>query len=277
MLEISSKQPTKLFIVFQSVVIFIFGILVPLGLFYLSGILFSPMEQSGHEASELLFGAKIVMLPLAIFAAVALLFVKCFRVKKYRVWHTVGLWSGVMVCGWTIVFAVISGYSSPEGFVIIFAAILVSAGFLAGYYLVAREVTEKLHRDAQNDAVIGFLLPVPFLPATIMYANKLFSELPEHVDCYVVSASQYAYPGFVRVVDIGGGKFISRQLLIFKSFELLLQDVMPRAHGRVRKIYNIYGPRLARYIARDQRRATISYLVLKPVEHLFLAILRAMK
>lgn len=240
--------------------LFIFGAVAPLFLFYVSSALFSPWERSGHTSLEMLFDAKIVMVPLAIFAAAAFVAVKVVRVKQYRTWHAIGLWSGVTVCSWTIIAACLTFASNfQENFVLFFFMFLFSFVFLIVYYTIALEVSRAMHHDEQNDMFIAFIASLPFVAAAVIYANKLYSELPEHYDCYVVSASQYANPSIVRYVQLSSGNRVSRQLLIYKAFEFLLKNKFPKQHNTVRRIYDRFGPPVARFIAKKQYRATFFY------------------
>ncbi len=95
-------------------------------------------------------------------------------------------------------------------------------------------------------------------PATVLMSLGRYSSLPTTPppsDCYVVTA---ASRGHGWLVD-------NHQLMILKTFEIVLQANFPRAHHLLRRPYDVVGPWLAQRMNRAGV-ADAAYLSLKPVE-----------
>ena len=65
---------------------------------------------------------------------------------------------------------------------------------------------------------------------------------------------------------------VNRQLCIANAFEEVIQEKMPRVHGRIRYVYDNYGYPLSRVIT-SPARADFVYFVMKPLEWIFLVFL----
>ena len=65
---------------------------------------------------------------------------------------------------------------------------------------------------------------------------------------------------------------VNRQLCVANAFEQLLEERTPRFHRAVRKFYDTYGYPISRHI-RTPLAADIVYLIMKPLEWLFVAVL----
>lgn len=65
---------------------------------------------------------------------------------------------------------------------------------------------------------------------------------------------------------------VNRQLCIANAFEELIQEKMPRFHRRIRYIYDTYGYPISRKIT-TPTRADIIYILMKPLEWMFLIFL----
>ena len=65
---------------------------------------------------------------------------------------------------------------------------------------------------------------------------------------------------------------VNRQLCVANAFEQLLEERTPRFHRAVRKFYDTYGYPISRNI-RTPLAADIVYLIMKPLEWLFVAVL----
>lgn len=98
-------------------------------------------------------------------------------------------------------------------------------------------------------------------------AEEIFAALPTE-DCYVATAASHGHPllvGSWHTQNSGTRTPINRQLQILKCGELALLVQMPRLHQKMRLIYDMVGPRLARRI-RSPWMADVAYLLLKPFE-----------
>lgn len=65
---------------------------------------------------------------------------------------------------------------------------------------------------------------------------------------------------------------VNRQLMIANAFEHVIEQYTPRFHGLVRGLYNRYGYPISKHI-RSKWTADIVYLLMKPLEWLFLIVL----
>lgn len=65
---------------------------------------------------------------------------------------------------------------------------------------------------------------------------------------------------------------VNRQLCAANAFEQLIEDKAPRLHRLVRHIYDKYGYPVSKHIA-TRLRADIVYILMKPLEWLFVAVL----
>ena len=73
---------------------------------------------------------------------------------------------------------------------------------------------------------------------------------------------------------IRGGRHIivNRQLCVANAFEQIIEECLPRFHHVVRTLYDRYGFPLSQYI-RTPMAADIVYIIMKPLEYLFVIIL----
>lgn len=67
---------------------------------------------------------------------------------------------------------------------------------------------------------------------------------------------------------------VNRQLCVANAFEQILEEKMPGVHRRVRYIYDTYGFPVAKMI-RSPLAADVVYLLMKPMEWCFLAVIYA--
>jgi len=65
---------------------------------------------------------------------------------------------------------------------------------------------------------------------------------------------------------------VNRQLCIANAFEQLIEDKSPKFHRIVRALYDRYGYPISKNIT-TPFRADIVYIVMKPLEWLFLIVL----
>lgn len=65
---------------------------------------------------------------------------------------------------------------------------------------------------------------------------------------------------------------VNRQLCVANAFEQVIEEKTPRFHRLVRYIYDNYGYPLSKHIT-TKLRADIIYIVMKPLEWIFLAVL----
>lgn len=97
-----------------------------------------------------------------------------------------------------------------------------------------------------------------------------------HNGHYLCTVAAKGNPSVVKPIRIGtryGHKIIvNRQLLVANAFEELIQDHSPKLHSIIRNYYDIYGFNLSKRI-NTVHLSNITYLVMKPLEFLFLVCL----
>lgn len=92
----------------------------------------------------------------------------------------------------------------------------------------------------------------------------------EHYLCTVAAGGHKRVVRPMRNGERHGHRIVvNRQLLIANAFEQLLEERLPRAHRRLRRFYDTYGYPLSRLI-RTKRAADIVWLLMKPLEWIFL-------
>lgn len=120
-----------------------------------------------------------------------------------------------------------------------------------------------------------------FIKAFTMTADWTFStqvppppmEYSGHYLCTVaVSGHEKVVKPLRYGVRLNKRIVVNRQLLIANAFEDLIKERFPKSHRRIRKFYDTYGYPVSRHIT-TQTRADIVYIIMKPLEWLFLAVL----
>ncbi|WP_425538810.1 DUF6688 domain-containing protein [Microaceticoccus formicicus] len=100
--------------------------------------------------------------------------------------------------------------------------------------------------------------------------NEMFDQ---HYLCTVAVAG---HPRLVKPLRPGtrGGEtiLVNRQLCIANAFEQLLEEKLPKFHKAIRDFYDKYGYPISRHINSPWRADTV-YLLMKPLEWLFLVVL----
>ena len=107
--------------------------------------------------------------------------------------------------------------------------------------------------------------------------SQKISPPPVQIDThYLCTVSLRGHRKLVRPTRYGirrGERIvINRQLCVANAFEQLIQERMPRFHRWVRHVYDTYGYPISRHI-KSALAADVVYLIMKPLEWLFLAVL----
>lgn len=278
--------------------IFLLGILIPLASFWLSTSL-SPLWKGGAKFDflSLLITSKLFLLPLVLWAVVSFFRTQIFPRKEPARWETVGLSVGVIAA----IFSFLSGFFSQGvdflAFPIAFLAVPFSSlqTVLESPYLLlqllvvgpiffllavapfytpiwygwaAWEALRKRKQQAVSNTAIASFISLPFMGAAMIYAQRLYEQLPNTApDCFVVTATAMTPTRFVSTIPHPEtGLQLSRQLLTFKAFEYAWIQSTSISHPVFRAFYNIVGPILASLIRSHSSLATFSYFGIKPVE-----------
>lgn len=120
-----------------------------------------------------------------------------------------------------------------------------------------------------------------FIKAFTMTADWSFStQTPppplEYQGHYLCTVAAGGHEKIVKPVRYGIRRnqkiVVNRQLLIANSFEDLIAERFPKSHRRIRNFYDKYGYPVSRHIT-TRTRADIVYIVMKPLEYIFLGVL----
>lgn len=157
----------------------------------------------------------------------------------------------------------------------------------------------KILYDTDNWPILAIILSIPLM-AILICILVLFGQRPDEAikafletsdwtlsakvsppsvtyDAhYLCTVSLRGHKKLVRPIRMGirhGEKIVvNRQLCVANAFEDLIQEKTPRFHHFVRYIYDKYGYPISKHI-NTATKADITYIVMKPLEWVFLAIL----
>ena len=157
----------------------------------------------------------------------------------------------------------------------------------------------RILADSENWALFALLLTLPLL-CVIMIVLLLFGQRPDSViraftetsdwtlstkvspppvvydSHYLCTVAMQGHKALVRPQRMGirrGNKImVNRQLCVANAFEQLLEEHTPRFHRALRNFYDTYGYPVSRHI-RTPLSADIIYLIMKPLEWLFVIVL----
>lgn len=277
--------------ILKRVAVFFFGIAIPLASFVLSSEL-GPLAKDAARFNflSLLISSKILLFPLALYAVVAFFRTQIYPRREPARWETMGLCVGVIVAtvslvsgflyeglsflGTATAFVIglpLQSILSPQNF---FFALLFMFLSLAPFYTpiwygwAARKALQRNKEQSTSSAAIATFVSLPFMGAALIYALRLYENLPDVTErCYIASATATTPAYFLSTIPHPDtGQPISRQLLIFKAFEYAWIESSGVSHSIFRSIYDVIGQILARLISLHPLIATLAYLSLKPAE-----------
>jgi hypothetical protein len=115
------------------------------------------------------------------------------------------------------------------------------------------------------------------LGLALVKAQQVYAELPDEPPCFVVTAASQGHPAVVgrRAPVLRGGRLrlANQQLRELWAFEDRLAARAPRLHARLRTVYNVVGPVVARQV-RGPWAADLMFLALWPAQ---VALRRALR
>lgn len=157
----------------------------------------------------------------------------------------------------------------------------------------------SLLRNSKNWPVFAFVAMIPLLGLCIMVL-LLFGQQPDAIikiftdtsdwtfsqmtspptvyydDHYLCTVAAGGHRKLVKPLRLGKRHghtiIVNRQLCIANAFEELIAERTPRFHKRLRYFYDAYGYPVAKHIT-NKWIADITYLLMKPLEWLFLIVL----
>lgn len=108
------------------------------------------------------------------------------------------------------------------------------------------------------------------------YSTMISPPPKEYMGHYLCTVAVNGHEKLVKPTRLGvrqGVKIgVNRQLCVANAFEQVIEERTPRFHRFVRYIYDNYGYPLSKHIT-TKLRADIIYIVMKPLEWIFLAVL----
>jgi hypothetical protein len=241
-------------------------VILPLFIFLFS-VFLTPEAKSEckHGWLDCFIMGKLALLPLALYATVALYTVEVLRVPdRAKTWIVLGLWSG----------AFIACVCSVYGFACLrdqsLASWLLVPLYVAVWYTIrAVQLTQERNRGHRIiwQSLLGSL---PFWLGSILLARSTYESLPvRETGCFIVTAAGRGHRRFVGPffeIHRRGRKIqANQQLITLWQLEYRWQRLSPRSHAGFRRVYNWIGPVIARQI-RSPWLADLTYLAIKPVE-----------
>ena len=153
---------------------------------------------------------------------------------------------------------------------LIAAPALTLSAFAGASMLAVRLGAGSGRRRSQLLAVAWLAAYLGALRLSVAGAMAAYARLPTSApNCFIATAAARGHRRFVRsstCIDPDGHPFaVNDQLSRLKCFELLVARLVPRAHRRVRGLYNRLGPPLARRLSHPLA-ADAAYVLLKPAE-----------
>ncbi len=239
---------------------------VPIALFYTIILDLVVLSQEPDLGSVIMLLAAQFGIPLIAFGLVGL-YQRKHRPAFAIAWRV--LLSLVLMCPLAALFFV-----SPEEVSQVVISLPFVGSLFAGpawalcvygfvtWWIVKNQSVDPERRGSEFAASIAYWgLVLGACPAAIMLSLRRYGTLPVTPvgDCYVVTAAGRGHAWFVD----------ARQLIVLKTFELVIQSNFPSIHRWLREVYDIVGPRLARRIS-NPWVADLAYVSLKPLEWLIL-------
>lgn len=162
-------------------------------------------------------------------------------------------------------------FSSPFWALLVF--IKTSITLLKYYETIPYFTIRKIIGVLSWLTLYGFALRINILK---MY--EIYASLPtQPPDCYIATATAKGHPQFVgsQKVRLKNGEMmqVTQQLQRFKFAEIAFMAIFPSLHKTVRKLYNVFGKKLAHYI-QNPLLADIAFLLLIPLEWITFFILK---
>ena len=260
----------------EAFVISVIGILLPLAVFLLSGLL-TPDAKSGcqHGWLDCFHFGKLALTPFVLWGSAALYATDVYRVARpLPRWVVFGWATGAVVSGGCFVFGVaVSTHEDAASHILLALPLYVAIWYWARVYQLFK--SSELNFAS---LVAWFGSTLPFWITGIVWSRYQYQTLPATSDCFVVTAATRGHRRFVGpffpAMRRGRLQTVNGQLLTLTRFECAWRTNSPRTHRAFRRFYNYVGPRLARRI-RSAWLADCVYVLLKPVEFVAALALKA--
>jgi hypothetical protein len=251
----------------RALLITIFLIMVPLGVFLLSAVL-TPFWKGGcrHGWLDCFFTGKAVLLPLVLWATAALFVVEVVPwSRKSARWVVLGLFTGVLVSTVCLVHVLVCLRTPSYWSWFLLVPIYVSAWYALRFWQSAKQSEARWW-----EYLLTALGTVPLWIWSALRSQAVYQGLSDYQPtCYVATAASRGHawlvgPFFERQSE---GRYVrvNRQLLVLWGFERVWRTAHAPSHRVFRRLYDRYGGSIARRISRPWQ-ADIAYLTIKPAE-----------
>lgn len=233
---------------------------IPFLIHFLPLVLIEPKAQDSCSWINLYFEASVIQLPLLVW-----FFLSIFHDTKRSIsfgkradWVIGGIIIGLLI-NIADLYILYQEYS--------YFNYLIYYIFAFGYILY------KLIKETRIIKPSFYIFPLTIFIAsffgflTISFSKYKYCHLPEHLDnCFIVSTASKGHTFVVHSYQCNRtGKFINKQLIRFKLFEIELMVKHSLFHSIFRVGYNFIGPLIASLI-KNKFIADIIYILLKPLE-----------
>ena len=289
--------------------VFFLGIAVPLGSYFLSSGLV-PFWKGGAKFGflSLLVSSNIVFLPLVIIAVVAFFRTQIYPRREPARWEMVGLCLGTIISTFSLVAGFLNrglslvelpidtitfplqiitryGVDAPMDLLQLALFPLFALFGIAPFYspiwygITTWRALKQQKKQATSSVAIAAFTSLPFMGASLLYAQKLYENLPDVAPrCYVVTATALTPSQFLQTIcHPVTNRPVSRQLLTLKAFEYAWMQSNISSHSNFRLVYDVVGPALALLIRQSPLLAVFAYFSLKPAEFAALKYLEHIK
>jgi hypothetical protein len=208
---------------------------------------------------------KLALIPVAIWATVALYAVEVLRAKdRTRTWIVVGMMQGALLASVCFGFslACLGGINWLQ----------LIPGYVAVWYLVRAVQLIRESHISFKDYFFSVVGSLPFWVASFFWSRQAYASLPDTspAGCFIVTAASCGHEPvagpFVEITRNGRRLRANQQLLTFWEFEARWQTHAPDGHARFRQVYNRIGPVIAARI-KSPWMADATCLALKPMEY----------
>ena len=242
------------------------GVVLPLFLFFFTSL--CEPEWKGacvHGWVDCFCVGKLALVPVAIFATIALYTVEVLRVKdRTQTWIVVGMLQGMVLafvcCGFSLICLPRTTWWQ-----------LVPI-YVAVWYLVRAGQLIWESRIRFNRYFFPVLGALPFWVVSWLWAYLDYKSLPDTQPpgCFIVTAASRGHESmvgpFIEITRNGRQLRANQQLLTFWEFEARWQTRAPGTHAQFRQVYNRIGPVIAARI-KSPWMADATCLALKPMEY----------
>jgi len=246
----------------------VFGVLVPLLVFFLSAFL-TPEWKGGcpHGWLDCFHQGKLALAPVVLWALISFYVVEiCRPTPPLARDFVMGLFLGGVVAAGCFLYGAATLHGESARMMIC----LIVPLYMAVWYGVRLVQAHRRTRPNPIWYLVYLLGSLPFWIGGLLWSRRIFATLPNTPpECFVVTAASCGHKRlvgpFTETRHRDQPRIANQQLIALWNFERLWQERSPQSHRRFRVLYNRLGPVVARQI-NSPFKADVVHLALKPVE-----------